>query len=338
MTDATLNLSPQFDPSVRGGARHTTRKRMTANDARVRTIRVKLTRILFLAGAMTAVLALVGSVLVRAIETAALPSADLVDGKNLVLDTPRFVGRTKSGGRVVVTAQKATRSLAQADGAVQLVKPVLETSDGSTATADNGIWSQEKQTLSLRGNVLLNRQGGDVAQSQTADWTSQPERLTMAGGVSLVRQNGDNATGENAVWDAEAALLTVLGNVNIARKSGERGSSNRAMWQSQQGVLALDGNVNLTLPSGESAFAQTVRFNEGDGTLLLQQGVVVRFAAGQANSTRAVFQSATGRLTGDGGVNITSDLGNGRADRYVYETRSKRLNLSGNAVATLKRQ
>jgi hypothetical protein len=358
MTDATFPIS--------ASATLTVRKRMTPQDARLRTLRVKTTRILLVFGAISCVLALVGSVIFRSLQVAALPSTDLVEGENLVIETPRFVGRTKDGSKVVVTAQKASRSMAQDNGAVQLVKPVLETAEGSRATADNGVWTQTTQNLELSGNVVLNRQGGDVATAQSAQWTSVPAVLTMQGGVELRRQNGDQSNSERAVWSSDTAelsveggvaisrlngdqasaakatwssdtgQLTMVGGVGLARKSGERASGGQAIWRTDLGVLELSQSVGVTLPSGESASAQVVRFSEGSGDVSLLGGAVVRFASGQASSARALYQGSTGRLSGDGGISITSNLGNGTADRYVYETRSKRLNLSGNARARLQ--
>jgi hypothetical protein len=358
MTDAAFPSPSRIQMSPR--------KRLTTQDVRLRTLRVKTTRILLLAGAITCVLGLVGSVLLKGIQVSSLPSEKLVEGENLVIDTPRFVGRAKDGGKIVVTAQKATRSMSQDDGAVQLVKPVLETADGSKATADTGVWTQATEGLLLSGNVVLNRVGGDVASAQTAQWTSQPAVLTMQGGVTLRRQSGDQATADTAVWASEASELSVIGNVNLsrptgdqatgdravwasdtgqlsiignvnlARKSGERASGGRAIWRTDVGALELDQSVGIALPTGESATAQNARFSEGSGDLLLSGSAVMRFNTGAASSARAFYQGSTGRLTGDGGIQITSTLGNGSADRYVYETRTKRLNLSGNARAVLK--
>jgi hypothetical protein len=359
MTDAVLSSHTRIAM--------TPRKRLTAEDARLRSLRVRTTRLAFVGGAIVCVLALVGSVIFRAVQVAALPQTDLVEGENLVIDTPRFVGRAKDGGKIVVTAQKATRSMSQDNGAVQLVKPVLETADGSKATADVGVWSQESQNLSLNGNVVLNRQDGDVATAAAAEWTSVPAVLRMREGVVLRRQNGDQttsdtavwlsdtaqlavegnvtisrpsgdqATGNSAVWADDTGQLSILGNVNLARQSGERASGARAVWRTDTGALELSDAVAITLPSGESATAQFARFDQRSGDLLLSGGTTVRFAAGQASSSSLIYRSNTGQLFGQGGIAISSNLGNGRADRYVYETRSKRLNLSGNARATLRR-
>jgi hypothetical protein len=329
MTDATL-------PSLNQNPTSRPRRRMTPKDARLRTIRVKTMRVVFLAGAVASILALAGTAIIRATQPKANFDSAVVKGENLVLDAPRFVGRTKSGGRIVVTAEKAVRSMSNNTGAVQLEKPVLQTDDGSTATANTGIWSPDPQTLSLDGNVKLTRQAGDVATSATANWVSDPASLTMNGNVVMTRENGDNVEGTNAVWQSNPAQLSVSGDVIIVRATGARASGGTAVWRSDQSVLELRQAVRITLPSGEGASAQRARFDDRFGNLTLEGQAVVRFNSGQATSSRAYYQGATGRVTGEGGIQINSSLGNGSADRYVYETRSKRLNMSGNARVTLR--
>jgi hypothetical protein len=354
MTDASLHLS------------NSTRKRMTTRDARLRTLRVKATRIFFIAGAAASVLGLVGSVLVRWVQTASLPSAPVVQGENLVIDKPRFVGNAKDGSKIVVTAQTATRSVAADNAAVQLVKPVLETSDGSKAIANSGIWSQAEQTLALDGDVVLTRQGGDRATSakalwssstsklemqggvvlsrqdgdqanaNSAIWSTEPSQLSMSGGVTLSRPGGDQVTASEAVWSTNPAQLVASGNVVLNRAGGARTSSQSAIWRSDIGTLDLAGAANIVLPTGESASAQSARWEERLGNIVLNGQAVVRFSAGQASSARATYSGLTGQLRGDGGIQISSSLGTGSADRYVYETRSKRLTMSGNARATLQ--
>jgi hypothetical protein len=328
MTDA--RLSPSILTPM------TVRKRMTPQDARLRTLRVKATRIFFVGGAVCAVLALVGNVAVRLVLTGSTPATSVVQGENLVIEKPRFVGRDKNGGKIIVTADTATRSMTSQNGAVALVKPVLETSDGSKATAKTGVWSQAEQNLALDGEVVLIRQGGDRATAATAVWTSIPSELKMNGGVTLSRQDGDQATAQSAVWSTEPSLLMLSNNVVLSRRGGARATSGAATWRSDLGALDLTGGANITLPSGESASALSARLDDQRGDIRLDGQATVRFSAGQASSARAYYQGSTGRLSGEGGIQISSGLGTGSADRYVYEIRSKRLNMSGNARATLR--
>jgi hypothetical protein len=284
----------------------TPHKRLTPQAARARTLRVKATRWVFVGGAALSILALVGSVAVRMLQTALAPVTSVVRGDNLVIDEPRFVGRTKGGAQIVVTADSATRSRTLQERKVTLVKPKLQTGDGSQAKAKAGVWSQADQSLSLEGDVELTRTGGDRATSTTAVWTTGDAQFMMSGAVNLNRSGGTRAT------------------------------SNSAIWRTELGLLDLMGNVTLNLPTGESASALSARLDERRGDISLEGQAVVRFASGQANSARAFYSSATGTLSGDGGTNITSSFGTGRAQRYVYEITTNRLNLSGNAQATLK--
>jgi hypothetical protein len=328
MTD--LSFEPQRLPS------RTFRKRMTPQEARQRTLRVKSLRLLFIGGASLAVFGLVGSVIVSWALSAGQTREAVVQGDNLVIDKPRFVGATKSGDKVIVTAQRATRPMNSEAGSVALEKPVLETSDGSKATADTGTWSQDVQNLTLNGNVILTRKGGDQATSANAVWTSNTSQLAMTGGVKLTRADGDTATAESAFWSTEPSQLSLAGNVALNRKSGARATAGSATWRTDLDALDLATSANIILPSGESASADRVRLDDRLGNVQLDGAALVRFADGQASSARATFQSLSGQLRGEGGIQISTSLGSGRADRYVYETRSKRLTMSGNAVATLR--
>jgi hypothetical protein len=329
MTDTTF---PQIPIST--GAR--LRRRMTPKDARLRTLRVKTVRILFLAGAMLAILALVGSVIIQVMQGKARVSDAVVQGENLVIESPRFVGRTKDGGKVIVTAKTATRPLTGQEGKVTLELPVMETSDGSRATAKTGVWSQSEETLSLDGDVVLAHQSGDRATSSRAFWNSVSSRLELMENVVLARQNGDQAASNLAVWTSDPSVLTVTGNVNVKRQSGASMSSGTAAWRSDLGSLDIGGGVRISLPTGESATSQTASFKDRSGDLSLLGQVLVTFPAGQARSARADYSGLTGRLSGEGGIQVRSSLGIGSASRYVYETRSKRLSLSGDVRAQLQ--
>lgn len=281
-------------------------KRLTPEAARARTLRVKATRGFFVGGAVVSILALMGSVGARMLQTALAPTTSVVSGDNLVIDKPRFVGRTKRGDQIIVTADSATRSRTLQEGKITLINPKLQTSDGSRAKGKAGIWSQGDQSLSLEGDVELTRTGGD------------------------------RATSTNAVWTTADAHLMMSGAVNLSRSGGTRATSNSAIWLTDLGFLDLMGDVTINLPTGESASALSARLDERRGDISLEGQALVRFASGQANSARAFYSSATGLLSGDGGVIITSSFGNGRAQRYVYEMRTNRLKLSGDAQATLK--
>jgi hypothetical protein len=329
MTDATF-------PETRALKSSRARRRMTPKDARLRTLRVKAVRIFFLAGAMLAILALVGSVIIQVMQGKARVNESVVQGENLVIETPRFVGRTKDGGKVIVTAKTATRPLKGEEGKVTLELPVMETSDGSKATALTGVWSQSGETLSLDGNVVLTHQSGDRATATRAFWNSVLSRLDLSENVVLSRQNGDKATAQTATWTSDPSVLTITGNVNLTRPSGATMTGATAAWRSDLGSLEVGGGIDISLPSGERATSQSASFKDQTGDVSLLGDVLVLFPAGQARSSRANYSGISGQVNGDGGVEIKSSLGIGRASRYVYETRTKRLSLSGDVRAKLQ--
>ncbi|WP_085339352.1 hypothetical protein [Aquidulcibacter paucihalophilus] len=252
------------------------RRRLTPNDARLRTLRVKTTRSVFLAGAALSTLLLIGSVIVRGVQGAAIDTSKLVQGDQFVMESPEFIGNTREGKRLKVTGARATRSVSDAAGAVRLEKPKLETADGSVATADEGIWSQDAQTLSLKGNVVF------------------------------------------------------------SRKAGERATGVSALWTSDPSVLTVEGGTQITLPGGETATAQSLQWDEAKGAVALLGNARVTFKDGEATSDQAYFDKESRTLTGTGSIRIRSELGTGAADRYVYNTASKRLQMTGNVIAQLR--
>lgn len=251
------------------------RQRLTPQDARRRTIRVKTTRLVFLGGAALSTLLLVGSVILRGVQGAAIDTTNLVQNDQYVMESPEFVGNTKDGKRLKVKGVKATRSVADPTGPVRLEKPRMETADGSVAVAEDGVWSPTNQTLSLKGNVVFTRKGGE------------------------------RATGQSAIWTADPSILT------------------------------LEGGVQVNLPTGETATAQSLSWNETTMVVSLAGAARVAFKDGEATSDQASFDQKTRILTGNGTARIVSQLGTSSADRYEYNTVSRRLRLSGKVVAKL---
>jgi hypothetical protein len=285
-------------------------------------------------GAAASIAALAGTVGLRLLQPTTKFNQAVIQGESLVLDSPRFIGQTKSGDKVIVTAQKATRILSDDNAPVKLEQPVLETGDGSKARGKTGTWSQTTQTMTLAGGVVLLHRSGDEATATSAIYAAGPGQLTLSDQVVLTQATGDTVTGNRAIWSKSPEVLTVEGAVTITRKGGQTARATRAVWQAALGLLELSGGVELQLQSGERATAQTAQLDEKSGDLTLEGDVVVQFKSGQARSARARFTRQTGVLVGDGGVQFNSDMGSGNADSYVYETRTKRLNMRGNARVT----
>lgn len=231
---------------------HDARRRMTPNDARLRTIRVKTTRLVFLAGAALSTLLLVGSVIVRGVQGAAIDTSKLVQGDQFVMDAPEFVGNTREGKRLKVTGVKATRSISDPAGAVRLEKPKLETADGSVATADEGIWAQDVQTLSLKGNVVFSRKTGERATGVSAMWTSDPSVLTLEGGTQIVLPSGEAATAQSLQWDETRRSIALLGDARVTFKDGEA-TSERAYFDQETRTLTGTGTIRIQSELGTGA-------------------------------------------------------------------------------------
>ncbi|MEN9874169.1 MAG: hypothetical protein RL186_1066, partial [Pseudomonadota bacterium] len=122
---STLHL----DPRQTAPSQIAPRQRLTPADARRRTVRVKATRLALLVGAAASIAALAGTVGLRLLQPTTKFNQAVIQGESLVLDSPRFIGQTKSGDKVIVTAQKATRILSDDNAPVKLEQPVLETGD-----------------------------------------------------------------------------------------------------------------------------------------------------------------------------------------------------------------
>jgi hypothetical protein len=261
------------------------RRMMTPAQVRARSVRVRGLRTGFTAAAAVSLAVLAAAVTLKAIQPAGLGTGDVVQGDRMVIDTPRFVGRTAQGERFVVTARRAVRRLGDAGAPVTLEQPRLEVTGNATVTADTGTWAQTRQPgstdalsgqrLVLGGNIVVERADGDRGTAQQAVWTPSPNVLALSGGVSLVRRNGDRATSQVAVWRAQEASLNLEG------------------------------------------------------------GAVVNFADGEARSRSARIENGGRTLTGEGEAQIRASLGIATADRYVYDTETRRLRLQGRARATI---
>ena len=228
------------------------RRRLTPQDARRRTIRVKTTRLVFLGGAALSTLLLVGSVILRGVQGAAIDTTNLVQNDQYVIASPEFIGNTKDGKRLKVTGTKATRSVANAAGAVRLEKPRMETSDGSVATADEGSWQQETQTLTLKGNVVFSRKGGERATGLTAVWTADPSILKLDGASQVTLPSGEQASAQTLEWDEAKASVALAGSVRVVFNGGEA-TSDRAFFDQNTRILTGSGAAKIRAELGTGA-------------------------------------------------------------------------------------
>jgi hypothetical protein len=212
---------------------------------------VKAIRVVFLAGAGLSALLLVGSVIMRGVQGAGIDTSRLVQGNQFVIENPEFIGTTKEGKRLKVTGARALRSVSDPTGGVRLEKPKLETQDGSTATATQGIWSQTQQRLSLEGDVVFSRKNGEKARGAAANWTANPSVLVLEGGIEVTLPSGETASAQSLMWD-ETKRQTVLIGQAVIRFKGGQARSDRAIYdQVAKSVIGI-GNTSVRTEQGLS--------------------------------------------------------------------------------------
>jgi hypothetical protein len=257
------------------------RRKADARRLGLRRTRIRLVRLGLMAGSALAIAVFAGAAFLQRGQDLGVDAKSLVQGDQMVIDAPRFVGRTAGRTRFTLTAKRATRQIGDDAAPLSLDGPTLELSDGGKVTADKGVWRQGR---------------------------------------------GDDRT---------AQRLQLSGNVTIRRADGDTGRARQAVWTPEPDMLALSGGVSLDRPSGERATAQVAEWRTADQSLALDGGVRVEFKDGVATSTAARFEAGGGRLIGTGQATIRTSLGIVSGDRYVYDTRTRRLQLAGRARATL---
>lgn len=254
---------------------------------RIRGIRSLLTFII----AITSVVFLF-SFIVSAFKPKNNLQQELVKGDSLVFDKPTFIGHSASGGRIIVTATEATRSLQSDQGEVVLKNPVVTTQTGSKLTAKSGAWNQLKQKLLLHDSVSLRDKNGNVATADYAYWgilensqnvnSSATEKLYFSGNVAFVQASGANIRAASSVWDEDTSKLlfyskpiSQISNQNSIEKQVE---GNITGGNFRAGVLEIDAknkiaygsqNVALVTPS-ISASANTFEFHFDSKHLILR--------------------------------------------------------------------
>lgn len=144
---------------------------------------------------------------------------DVVKGNDLVIENPRFIGHSRTGGTVTVTAALAKRALGNSTGIVELNKPKMTTSSGAEVSGDSGKWNQATQELSLENQVVM------------------------------VHKKGQRASAQHAFWHPETGTIDFHGGVIITVGDGSA-ISNRLNFDANGGVISGDGGVQITLPFG----------------------------------------------------------------------------------------
>ncbi|GIU66438.1 hypothetical protein PsB1_0592 [Candidatus Phycosocius spiralis] len=227
------------------------RQRLTPQAARRRSIRVKAIRMIFLAGAGLSTLLLVGSVVLRGVQSAGIDTSKLVQDNQFVIENPQFIGTTKEGKRLKVTGRRALRSVKDPNGVVRLEKPRIETADESTLTANQGIWSQTQQKVTLEGDVVFSRKSGEKARGATATWTSNPSLLTLEGGIEVTFSDGEKAIAQTLQWYEAQRQFILIGQAMIELKGGQA-ISDRAIYDQDAKTVIGIGNTSIRSDRGLS--------------------------------------------------------------------------------------
>jgi hypothetical protein len=257
--------------SVESSLRPMRRQRLTPQAARRRTIRVKAVRLVFLAGAGLSILLLVGSVIMRGVQGAGIDTSNLVQDNQFVIENPEFIGTTKEGKRLKVTGVRALRSVSDPNAGVRLEKPKLETADGSTATALQGVWSQSQQTLLLNGEVVFTRKNGEKARGATATWTSSPSILLLQGGIEVTLPSGETASAQSLQWQ-ETKRQTLLEGQAVIRFKGGEATSDRAIYDQVTKSVTGTGRTSIRTEQGLS-FADRYEYITSSKRLALSGNV-----------------------------------------------------------------
>jgi hypothetical protein len=359
-----------------------------------RSARVRLVRIVCVSIAALSAFALVGSVAIRLMLPSNIDTESLVQGDSFVIERPKFTAVSEGGAKITVTAARALRAIGDVQGELRLENPRMETSEGSIATSQNGIWNEAGQTLQMSGDVLFQGQRGEKARAQEANWTSANRRMALRGSMQVEMDSGV-ANADQGVWDDLGQTLGLQGNVRMVLKQGEVAAANSAFWNGVNKSLALDGNARITGSQGEVAVApkavwyatqrllvlqdgasletsqgqaraQTITWNANSNDLRLVQNAAfvtktgesasggqidwnalsrtmvltnkayITFKGGSMRSDAARYSMISGSLSGAGNVQVTSDAGIGTGSNFVYETRTRRLKLTGTARITIR--
>lgn len=252
-----------------------------------------------------------------------LPKQDLqkqlIIGDDLVINNPRFIGNSASGGKIVVVAEKAMRSLSGNAAVVSLVKPHVTSESGADLVAETGNWNQETQELEMKQNVVYKNTNGDHATSNLAYWMIDDPRThdIMA---KPPKDAPKKIVGQPLLW--------LLGNVHLFRQSGENLNSNLAIWNDNSQVLITQGNVVLTSDENRVT-APNIRFDRPAGQALATGGVTVTTKTMTAHSQTLNFDNGRKTANGAGGVTIISGGNSANAQTYEYNLDTKRVILKG---------
>jgi lipopolysaccharide export system protein LptC len=134
------------------------RRQLTLAQARKRSERVRMLRMLFVACAAVSIGFFAGHVIKSALTSDSRPVSVTKDASVTMLN-PRFTGRDSTGQSFQITADAARRRRAE-DQAVDLVSPVLTDEAGSRVSAPSGMYDRAAGILELYDDVSITDASG----------------------------------------------------------------------------------------------------------------------------------------------------------------------------------
>ena len=265
-------------------------------------LRQRILRIRILRGAMLAIgaisaLLFFGFAIVSVFANKSNPTKELVNGDAVVLSKPRFIGHSSSGGKITITAERATRAVGNDEGVVALELPHMVSEEGADVSAKTGVWDQNNQVLRLKDEVVMVYPTGDKVHSNDAYWgpdspntpmakkqndisikeasVGAPSRLWLIGKVHFTRPTGETIDGENAIWDGKAGRLSLSGNVLVSMKNGNA-TSQSLLLETHSRIVRGGGGVSIALPMGTGS-AQSYEYYPDSNRLILRGAARIVF-------------------------------------------------------------
>ncbi|MDB5423557.1 MAG: hypothetical protein JWQ29_973 [Phenylobacterium sp.] len=166
-------------------------RKMTPEHRRRRLIRVRFLRRTLPVAAGVALVAVVGQVAWRSLQSAAAPPP-MATENTVRMVNPQFSGQGRDGSRYLVTAQSGLRDPKDA-ARIVLERPIVTVSrqgqPGAHTVSRRGVFREDNQSLTLEGDVQVEEGGGFhfVANNAVIDTATGK---VVGGGV-----RGQNAAG-----------------------------------------------------------------------------------------------------------------------------------------------
>jgi len=134
------------------------RRQLTLAQARRRSERVKVLRMVFVAGAAISIGFFAGHIIKSALTSESRPVRVTKD-ESVTMVNPRFTGRDSTGQSFQITADAARRRLGT-DQTVDLTAPVMRDEAGSQVSAPTGMYDRDAGILELYDNVSITDASG----------------------------------------------------------------------------------------------------------------------------------------------------------------------------------